>query len=76
MHATINTDIMDWDYKVYPPGYFGIIWASPPCTEYSGAKTIGIRKLDEANEIVKRVLEIILYFEPQYFMIESPQLVY
>ena len=33
MEATIKTDIMDWDYKVHPPGYVDIIWASPPCTE-------------------------------------------
>ena len=41
MDADIKTDIMDWDYKVYPSHYFHIIWASPPCTEYSMAKTIG-----------------------------------
>ena len=73
MEATIKTDIMDWDYKTYPPKYFQVIWSSPPCTEYSIAKTTGIRKIDEANEIVKRTLEIINYFQPIYFMIENPQ---
>ena len=73
MDADIKVDIMNWDYKIYPPGHFDIIWASPPCTEYSIAKTIGIRKIEEANEIVKRVLDIISYFEPLYFMIENPQ---
>ena len=73
MEATIKTDIMNWDYKTYPTKYFDVIWSSPPCTEYSIAKTTGIRKIDEANKIVKRVLEIISYFNPTYYMIENPQ---
>ena len=73
MDATIKMDIMDWDYRVYPPKYFDVIWASPPCTEYSRAKTVGTRKIEQANNIVKRVLEIIAYYEPIYYMIENPQ---
>ena len=33
MEADIKTDIMDWDYRTYEPGYFDVVWASPPCTE-------------------------------------------
>lgn len=34
--ATINCDILEWDYKVdYKPGDFDVIWASPPCTTFS-----------------------------------------
>ena len=73
MEADIRTDIMDWDYRTYPPGSFDVIWSSPPCTEYSRAKTIGVRKLDEANGIVKRTLEIIDYFNPTYWIMENPQ---
>lgn len=73
MDATIKSDIMDWDYTVYPPNHFDVIWSSPPCTEYSIAKTTGIRKIDEANKIVKRVLEIISYYNPIYYFIENPQ---
>ena len=71
--ATIKSDIMDFNYQEFPPDSFDFIWASPPCTEYSIAKTTGIRKIDEANEIVKRTLEIIEYFKPQFYVLENPQ---
>ena len=53
-NADINCDIMDWDYKQYPIGYFDFIHASPPCTEYSKAKTVGVRNIEKANKIVKK----------------------
>ena len=71
--ADINSDILEWNYKDYEVGYFDFIWASPPCTEYSIAKTTGIRKIDEANKIVLKTIEIIKYFTPKYFVIENPQ---
>ena len=71
--ADIKIDILDWDYTIYPTGYFNVIHASPPCTEYSRAKTTGVRKIDYANSIVKRTLEIIDYFQPKYYIIENPQ---
>ena len=73
MEADIKCDIMDWDYHVYEPGSFDVIWASPPCTEYSRAKTVGVRNPDLANMIVQRTLDIIFYFHPRYFIIENPQ---
>ena len=73
MEADIKTDILDWDYKTYDPGYFDLIWASPPCTEYSVAKTTGTRQIAQANKIVQRTLEIIEYLEPTWFIIENPQ---
>jgi hypothetical protein len=32
---TIVTDILTWDYTVYPRDHFHVIWASPPCTTFS-----------------------------------------
>jgi hypothetical protein len=71
--ADIQCDIMDWDYHVYEPGHFHFIWASPPCTEYSIAKTVGIRKIEHANAVVQRTLEIIRYLRPTFYAIENPQ---
>ena len=45
-NADINTDILKWDYKQFNRNHFSFIWASPPCAEYSKAKTTGIRNIE------------------------------
>jgi hypothetical protein len=48
-----------------PPKHLHLyVGLSPPCTEYSVAKTTGTRKLEEANMIVKKTLGAIQYFNP------------
>jgi site-specific DNA-cytosine methylase len=69
----IVADILRWNFTNYAPGLFDVIWASPPCTEYSVAKTVGTRDLDKADQIVKHTLDIIEYLRPKYFIIENPQ---
>ena len=72
--ADICCDIMDWDYRAaYPAGHFDFIWASPPCTEYSKAKSVRVRRLEEANRVVERTLGIILYFNSFGWAMECPQ---
>ena len=73
MDADIKADILTWDYKQFPPNYFYYIHASPPCVEYSRALTTRPRKLESANAIVLKTLEIIHYFKPKYFTMENPQ---
>ena len=77
-------DILKFDVSKVPfkPD---IIWASPPCTGFSVAaigrnwektETDAIPKTDTARlgiELVKKTIEIIDYFQPQYFFIENPR---
>ena len=73
MPADIRCDILDWDFMVYEPKSFDFIWASPPCTEYSIAKTTGVRDIEQANRVSQRTIEIIRYLDPKYWVIENPQ---
>ena len=34
-----KTDILEWDHTMFPPGYFAFIHASPPCQQYSIARS-------------------------------------
>lgn len=68
---TICTNIMEWDYRSYPTGYFDRIWASPPCQQYSIAKTRGVRDLEGADALVRKAFEIIDYFQPSSWIIEN-----
>ena len=63
MIATHRCDIMQWDYRQYPPKYFDVLWASPPCTEYSRALTTRPRDIEGANVILQQTLDILEYFE-------------
>jgi site-specific DNA-cytosine methylase len=69
-------DILRWDYKKFPTGHFDVIWASPPCTEFSAllfARPDRPRNLDLADSIVKKTIEIIEYFNPDKWFIENPK---
>jgi hypothetical protein len=72
-------DILDWvkpgegTMYDYAPGQFDFIWASPPCTEYSRAKTVGRRDLQAADDRVNAMLQALRYLQPRYYVIENPQ---
>ena len=84
-NADINCDILEWDYTIYPTGYFDVIWASPPCNTFSNMRKCRIGKHGYTNEtlqkdidniglpILRRTEEIIYYFQPKYYFIENPQ---
>jgi len=71
---TIRADILDWDYTVFPRRHFDAVHASPPCTQYSIARTCAKtpRNLEYADSLVQRTLEIMDYFQPTVFTIENP----
>ena len=85
--ATHECDIMDFDYKQYPKDYFSIVWASPPCTNYSKlqdgwlgrmrkgeiyTKEIQEKEMNEDDKLVLKALEIIEYFNPEVWFMENP----
>jgi site-specific DNA-cytosine methylase len=86
-NPTIHTDILDWDYTIYPKNYFDVIWNSPDCSTFSIASRGKYRSITEpfgkdneykqqaelGNRLVDKVIEILNYFTPQYWFIENPK---
>ena len=76
-------DILDWrrwiDLKdkngelVFEPGKYDLVVFTPPCTEYSMAKTFGYRRLGHADRLVKVGLAFILeHLRPRFWIMENP----
>ena len=71
---TIVVDVLEWDYRAaYPPGYFDVIFCSPPCEHFSRARTTAPRNLAYADSLVRRTLEIVQYFQPKRWFLENPR---
>lgn len=65
-------DVMDLELKDIPfkPD---VIWASPPCVQYSHAKRSGERDIEGSNKMVEKTIQIIDELKPKYWFIENPQ---
>ena len=74
-NADIICDILEWDYTNFSLQDPDVIWCSPPCTQYSIARTKAKtpRDLDGADAIVQRCLDIIAYWKPKVYFIENPE---
>ncbi len=58
--ADINCNILDWDYKEYPPDTFDYIHASPPCHTFSKCRKSWIgRKIKAHGDKVLTMEDII-----------------
>jgi hypothetical protein len=67
-------NILEWECP-YPPGYFDAVHASPPCEQYSRARTTAKtpRNLELADARVQKALELISVLQPRWYTIENPQ---
>ena len=55
--ADINIDILKWDYKIYEPEYFDIIWASPPCNTFSYLRRCNLWREGFTEERIQEDIE-------------------
>ena len=49
-------NIMDFDYKQYDKDYFSIVWASPPCVEYSRLQNCFINRMRKIYHIMMLII--------------------
>ena len=70
----ICCDVLTWHHSIFPVGHIDVIWASPPCTQYSIARSKAKRPRDSegADALMQRALDIIEYFQPRAWYIENP----
>ena len=73
--ADVCQDLLTWEYTDFSLEPPDVIWCSPPCTQYSIARTNAKtpRDLQGADAIVQRCLGIIAHWRPRYWFIENPQ---
>ena len=73
--ADVKESIPHWDYaSAFPVGYFDLVAASPPCTEYSTAMSRRRpRRLEQSDALVAKAIEIIQHFKPRLWWVKNPR---
>ena len=71
----ICANILTWEYTDFRLEPLDVIWCSPPCTQYSIARSMAKTPpdLEGADALVQRCLDIIGFWSPRYWFIESLQ---
>jgi hypothetical protein len=71
--ASVTADIREWNpTDTLSPGEVHFMWSSPPCPEYSPAKTTAPRDLPSSDEIVKAAIRVTMAIKPTAWVIENP----
>jgi len=71
-------DICTFDFSIWPPGYFTMVWASPCCQKYSCIpnhmfdEEQRAERVKEANVVTRKTLEAIQYLKPRFYCVENP----
>ena len=68
---TFQCDVRDWQ----PQGHYDVVWASPPCTQHSRARTTAKapRDLEGADQLVATARGVVDQLRPRYWFMENPQ---
>lgn len=74
----LGFDINKWEYKEIRQDLVGGILAAPPCTDFATSGAQYWRKKDSNGataisvKLVKKILEVVMYFKPRFWVIENP----
>ena len=66
-------DILEWNPQEFPPGFFDVVLASPPCQYFSIANHHKPPGLHQGDCYVLQTLRIIEYLQPQVWLLENPR---
>lgn len=66
----IKADIMEVEPEEFPSD-IDLLFGSPPCTEFSWAKSGGGGDIEEGMKLVKRFLYFVVELEPDYWIMEN-----